>query len=63
MINRACGGARSESETFVPSTHVDLAAEKMGGKALWANDEWFAAAENLLKPGRGIFQFGVVRNL
>jgi len=32
---------------------VDLAAERLGGVALEANDEFFAAKENLLKPGRG----------
>jgi allantoicase len=34
---------------------VDLAAEKIGGKALVANDEFFAEKENLLKPGRGVY--------
>ena len=34
---------------------IDLAAERLGGKALLANDEFFAAKENLLKPGRGQF--------
>ncbi len=34
---------------------VDLAAEQFGGKALHATDEFFAAKENLLKPGRGVF--------
>jgi len=34
---------------------TDLAAARVGGKALAANDEFFAAKENLLKPGRGIF--------
>lgn len=34
---------------------VDLASERLGGKALVANDEFFAEKENLLKPGRGIF--------
>ena len=34
---------------------VDLAAERVGGKALIASDEFFAEKENLLKPGRGIF--------
>ncbi|MBI3547817.1 MAG: allantoicase [Elusimicrobia bacterium] len=34
---------------------ADLAAERVGGKALYANDEFFAPKENLLKPGRGIF--------
>jgi allantoicase len=34
---------------------IDLAAEKVGGRALYANDEFFAPKENLLKPGRGVF--------
>jgi allantoicase len=34
---------------------IDLAQEKLGGKALMASDEFFAEKENLLKPGRGIF--------
>ena len=38
-----------------PPGLVDLAAERVGGIALHANDEFFADKENLLKPGRGIF--------
>jgi allantoicase len=34
---------------------VDLAAEQLGGRALYANDEFFAEKENLLKAGRGVF--------
>jgi allantoicase len=34
---------------------VDLASERLGGKALLASDEFFAEKENLLKPGRGVF--------
>lgn len=34
---------------------VDLADERLGGRALVANDEFFAPKENLLKPGRGEF--------
>ena len=34
---------------------VDLASEKLGGKVLLANDEFFAEKENLIKPGRGVF--------
>ncbi|MBU8899455.1 allantoicase [Corallococcus sp. M34] len=33
----------------------DLAAEKVGGRAVIANDEFFAPKENLLRPGRGVF--------
>ena len=34
---------------------VDLASARVGGKALAANDEFFAPKENLLQPGRGLF--------
>lgn len=34
---------------------IDLAAERLGGKALCCTDDFFAEKENLLKPGRGIF--------
>jgi allantoicase len=33
---------------------IDLAAERLGGMAILASDEFFAEKENLLKPGRGI---------
>lgn len=34
---------------------IDLASERTGGQALKCTDDFFAAKENLLKPGRGIF--------
>ncbi len=34
---------------------TDLTAERLGGKALWCTDDFFAEKENLLKSGRGIF--------
>jgi len=34
---------------------TDLAAERLGGKAVLCTDDFFAEKENLLKPGRGIF--------
>ena len=34
---------------------TDLAAERLGGKAVLCSDDFFAGMENLLKPGRGIF--------
>ncbi|MCX6275598.1 MAG: allantoicase [Bacteroidetes bacterium] len=45
-----------ESNT-IPSftTLTDLAAERLGGKAILCSDDFFAPKENLLKPGRGIF--------
>jgi allantoicase len=35
--------------------HLDLAAERLGGKVLMCSDDFFAEKENLIKPGRGIF--------
>ena len=37
------------------ATLIDLASERLGGRAIAANDEFFAPKENLLKPGRGEF--------
>ena len=34
---------------------VDLASAKVGGRVLFANDEFFAPKENLLKPSKPIF--------
>jgi allantoicase len=34
---------------------TDLAAERLGGKALSCSDDFFAEKENLIKAGRGIF--------
>ena len=42
-----------EQPSFTQFT--DLAAERLGGKVLYATDDFFAEKENLLKPGRGIF--------
>lgn len=33
----------------------DLASERLGGRVLYANDDFFAPKENLIKEGRGIF--------
>jgi len=41
-------------ETAFPGL-VDLAAERIGGVAIAASDEFFAEKENLLKAGRGVF--------
>ena len=44
-----------DASTAAFSSLVDLAAEEVGGSALVASDEFFAEKENLLKPGRGVF--------
>jgi allantoicase len=43
-----------EAATF--SGFVDLASARLGGRVLFANDEFFAEKENLLKPARAIFK-------
>lgn len=35
---------------------IDLAAERLGGSALYANDEFFAQKENLLKPHKPLWK-------
>src|SRR4051812_46496020 len=45
----------ADPKSSAPPGMVDLAAERVGGLALIANDEFFAEKENLLKPGRGVF--------
>ncbi len=45
--------ARTERPSY--TSLIDLASEKMGGKAIICSDDFFAEKENLLKPGRGIF--------
>ena len=42
--------------TTDPTHEIDLAAERLGGRALLASDEFFAPKENLLRPGRGVFK-------
>src|SRR6478609_3619462 len=42
-----------ESPAFTALT--DLAAERLGGKVLYATDDFFAEKENLILPTRGIF--------
>jgi allantoicase len=38
---------------------VDLAAERLGGAVLYANDDFFAPKENLLKASQPVFREGV----
>lgn len=42
---------------------IDLASERLGGAALFANDEFFAPKENLLKPAAPIFIEGKYTDL
>ena len=45
----------TDSPVSAPAGLVDLASARVGGRAILANDEFFAEKENLLKLGRGIF--------
>ena len=45
----------NESEALGFAGLVDLAARSFGGRAVGANDDFFAGKENLLEPGRGRF--------
>ncbi|MDG1694319.1 MAG: allantoicase [Porticoccaceae bacterium] len=40
------------------SKYIDLASERVGGRAIGCSDEWFANCSNLVKPGRGVFKEG-----
>ena len=42
---------------------IDLAGEKLGGAVLYANDDFFAPKENLLKPSAAIFIEGKYTDL
>src|SRR5712671_5599308 len=42
---------------------VDLASERLGGAVLFANDEFFAPKENLLKPAGPVFIEGKYTDL
>lgn len=35
---------------------LDLASERLGGAVIYANDDYFAEATNLLKPGKAVWQ-------
>jgi allantoicase len=38
------------------SDYLDLASERLGGSVLYANDDFFAEKENLLKPSKAVFK-------
>jgi allantoicase len=54
-VTRTDMNAPQQSPSAPFLKYVDLASARLGGKALLANDEFFAEKENLLKPGRGEF--------
>ena len=42
---------------------IDLASDKLGGAVLFANDDFFAPKENLLKPAAAIWIEGKYTDL
>ncbi|RYZ62103.1 MAG: hypothetical protein EOP08_12625, partial [Proteobacteria bacterium] len=38
-----------------PTDYVNLATESYGASVLWANDDFFASKDNLLKPTEAVF--------
>src|SRR6187200_2832943 len=42
---------------------IDLASAKLGGAVLYANDDFFAQKENLLKPAAPVWKEGVYTDL
>lgn len=46
----------TEANPEVPIHWFDLAAESLGGAVLWANDEFFAEKENLLRPTPAVWK-------
>ena len=53
----ASGGRVSETAATAAAFTglIDLAALGLGGKVLGASDDFFASANNLIEPGRGVF--------
>jgi allantoicase len=52
-IEKMMESVKKEQPAF--TSLIDLASERIGGKAIACSDDFFAEKENLLKPGRGIF--------
>src|SRR5436305_12392925 len=55
-IPRACSSSGTEGSDVTDL--VGLAAERLGGSVLIANDEFFAPKENLLKAGEAVWKEG-----
>lgn len=44
--------------TSISNQYVDLLSERVNGRAIACSDDWFAACDNLVKSGRGVFEAG-----
>ena len=58
-VERAKLSSEYKSDDRFSSIYIDLLSERLGGRAIACSDEWFAGAENMLKPGRGVFKEGL----
>ena len=50
-------GNRNQNNKY-SDHYIDLACERVGGRATDCSDQWFAECANLVKPGRGVFKEG-----
>lgn len=50
MTDKAIKISEEDFKTQIVQQYTDIIGEKLGGKVLAFSDEWFAAAENLIKP-------------
>ena len=50
-------GNRNQNNKY-SDHYIDLACERVGGRAIDCSDQWFAECANLVKPGRGVFKEG-----
>lgn len=57
------GRSRKETQSMDFTELVDLAAERLGGAVLYANDDFFAPKENLLKAAAPVFLEGKYTDL
>src|SRR5262249_59606593 len=55
-VRPAARGAHARSDRMSePLDLIDLASERLGGAVIFANDDFFAAKENLIKPAAPVF--------
>src|SRR3979409_2128038 len=60
---RPMGPVKEEPTAMDFTELIDLASERLGGAVLFANDEFFAPKENLLKPSAPVFIEGKYTDL
>ena len=58
-VEQAKLSSEYKSDDRFSSIYMDLLSERLGGRVIACSDDWFAGAENMLKPGRGVFKEGL----